>query len=439
MKYIKNTKKVFKVTPILLSVSFWLLVASISLLLWGGNDLQAQEGQQAGQQARKTGWFIGVSPYFLGAEIKTTTEHTTLTEITTELTRTLDPTNAVLTASTTDRVERLYYVDSDPTFDYNDSQDATAISAVLNVCEDGVYDTDATGAFYAFSVDATSNELDKPYPAAILPQIVTDTILISTCYDHFQRLATSFIASLKGSSVDSSLSLLTTSENTPLTGNGLQLGYNFEKFRVSLNSHLWSGQENKQENKQASKLNSQLLLLDYFLPYGLYVGGGFGMAKLDTDIGSASKTAPALHFGYQLNFTNSFSLEAGLLWFGASFLLEKSAAAPEATISESVPIQAAPGPIVSYALVGGSTKEKAGDPIIFFGDNRIRMRTGESPRSHLTAEDRRILVKGTVTANYSNEIERSKPVETPLETKITKTTHEVEAPTSLFVRFVYIF
>ena len=169
MKYIKNTKKVFKVTPILLSVSFWLLVASVSLLLWGGNDLQAQEGQQAGQQARKTGWFIGVSPYFLGAEIKTTTEHTTLTEITTELTRTLDPTNAVLTASTTDRVERLYSVDSDNTYDYNDSQDATAISAVLNVCEDGVYDTDTTGAFYAFSVDATSNELNKPYPAATLP------------------------------------------------------------------------------------------------------------------------------------------------------------------------------------------------------------------------------------------------------------------------------
>ena len=181
--------------------------------------------------------------------------------------------------------------------------------------------------------------LINAYPAATLPIAdVKGTIPISTCYDHFQRLATSFIASLKGSSVDSSLSLLTTSENTPLTGNGLQLGYNFEKFRVSLNSHLWSGQENKQESKQASKLNSQLLLLDYFLPYGLYVGGGFGMAKLDTDIGSASKTAPALHFGYQLNFTNSFSLEAGLLWFGkigcstrAIFqLLEKSAAPPEA-------------------------------------------------------------------------------------------------------------
>ena len=248
MKYIKNTKKVFKVTPILLSVSLWLLVASISLLLWGGNDLQAQEGQQAGQQARKTGWFIGVSPYFLGAEIKTTTEHTTLTEVATELTRTFVSTNDVLTASTTDQVE-VFVGETDNTYDYSDSQDATAISAVFNVCEDGVYDvydTDATGAFYAFSFDATSNKV----PAAT--RHPSGTNLISTCYDHFQGLATSFIASLTGSSVVSSSSLLTTSENTPLTGNGLQLGYNFEKFRVSLNSHLWSAQENKQASKQAS-------------------------------------------------------------------------------------------------------------------------------------------------------------------------------------------
>ena len=49
--------------------------------------------QESGQ-ARKQGWFVGVSPYFLGAEIKTTTEHTTLTERYTEVTRTLEPTIA---------------------------------------------------------------------------------------------------------------------------------------------------------------------------------------------------------------------------------------------------------------------------------------------------------------------------------------------------------
>ena len=90
-------------------------------------------------------------------------------------------------------------------------------------------------------------------------------------------------------------------------------------------------------------------MLDYFLPYGLYAGGGFGTAKLDTSIGSASKTAPAIHFGYQHNFTNNFSLEAGLLWFGASFSLEK---APEATISNTA--ATIPDPIVSSpVLVGG--------------------------------------------------------------------------------------
>ena len=39
-------------------------------------DLVAQESGQA----RKQGWFVGVSPYFLGAEIRTTTENTTLTD-----------------------------------------------------------------------------------------------------------------------------------------------------------------------------------------------------------------------------------------------------------------------------------------------------------------------------------------------------------------------
>ena len=47
--------------------------------------------QESGQ-ARKQGWFVGVSPYFLGAEIKTTTEKPLLQKDT-ELTRTLDATN----------------------------------------------------------------------------------------------------------------------------------------------------------------------------------------------------------------------------------------------------------------------------------------------------------------------------------------------------------
>ena len=366
--------------------------------------------QESGQ-TRKQGWFVGVSPYFLGAEIKTTTEHTTLTERYTTVTRTLDATNiGELTVSTTDQAEGAN--NSGVPF-YSSDYGNRAISAVEDICKDGNYDG-TTGDYYHRTFDVISNTMPT-----------TTTGATDACFNHFQGLAASFSQLLTGVIVDStSLSFSTTSENTPLTGNGLQLGYNFKKFRVSLNSHLWSAGE--------SKLDSQLLLLDYFLPYGLYAGGGFGTAKLDTSIGSASKTAPALHFGYQHNFTNNFSLEAGLLWFGASFSLEKSAAAPEATISDiAIPD---PDPIVSSALVGGSLFYSS--PILnnvsFVGFFYLDM-----DGSIFSAGDRRILVTGTITPTYGAEQSESKTNETP--PKITKTTHELEAPTSIFIRFVWKF
>ena len=366
--------------------------------------------QESGQ-ARKQGWFVGVSPYFLGAEIKTTTEHTTLTERYTTVTRTLDATNiGELTVSTTDQAEGAN--NSGVPF-YSSDYGNRAISAVEDICKDGNYDG-TTGDYYHRTFDVISNTMPT-----------TTTGATDACFNHFQGLAASFSQLLTGVIVDStSLSFSTTSENTPLTGNGLQFGYNFEKFRVSLNSHLWSAGENK--------LDSQLLLLDYFLPYGLYAGGGFGTAKLDTSIGSASKTAPALHFGYQHNFTNNFSLEVGLLWFGASFSLEKSAAAPEATISDiAIPD---PDPIVSSALVGGSLFYSS--PILnnvsFVGFLYLDM-----DGSIFSAGDRRILVTGTITPTYGAEQSESKTNETP--PKLTKTTHELEAPTSLFIRFVWKF
>ena len=290
-----------------------------------------------------------------------------------------------------------------------------AISAVEDICKDGNYDG-TTGDYYPRTFDVISNTMPT-----------TTTGATDACYNHFQELAASFSQSLTGVTEDStsSLSFSTTSENTPLNGNGLQLGYNFEKFRVSLNSHLWSAGE--------SKLDSQLLLLDYFLPYGLYAGGGFGTAKLDTSIGSASKTAPALHFGYQHNFTNNFSLEAGLLWFGASFSLEKSAAAPEATISDiAIPD---PDPIVSSpVLVGGYVNYS---PSILTDIIYIGFLYNDNPlHTIFSVGDRRILVTGTVTPTYS-ETSESKTNETP--PKLTKTTHEVEAPTSIFIRFVWKF
>ena len=78
-----------------------------------------------------------MSPYFLGAEIKTTTEHTTLTERYTTGTRTLDATDVTFTASTVNQAEG---VSSDGgSLVYSDDYDATARNAVRDICEDGTY------------------------------------------------------------------------------------------------------------------------------------------------------------------------------------------------------------------------------------------------------------------------------------------------------------
>ena len=363
--------------------------------------------KKSGQQARKQGWFVGVSPYFLGAKIKTTIEHTTLTERYTEGTRSRGAIREVFSGELADASAELQELDG--TVSSSDAINIAAIDAALDVCGADYYR--GVGVYGGKDFDATTNT----------ESTATENTDASACFDHFIGLKASFSASLTGIIVDStSLSFSTTSEDTPLTGNGLQFGYNFKKFRVSLNSHLWSAGENK--------LDSQLLLLDYFLPYGLYAGGGFGTAKLDTSIGSASKTAPALHFGYQHNFTNNFSLEAGLLWFGASFSLEKSAAAPEATISNTAII---PDPIISSALVGGIVTNGSIGTYSFL-DNRDGASAPTGSYSHI---DNRILVTRTSMPIYGEA--ESKTYKTP--PKLTKTTVEVEAPTSLFIRFVWKF
>ena len=139
---------------------------------------------------------------------------------------------------------------------------------------------------------------------------------------------------------------------------------------------------------------------------------------------------PAIAVGYLHNFTNNFSLEAGLLWFGASFSLEKSAAAPEATISDIAILD--PDPIDSSALVGGIiTITVVG--IYSFQDNR----DGNALTMDYSNVDNRILVTRTLTATYGAIVESpGDPIETTTPTKIT---HELEAPTSIFIRFVWKF
>ncbi len=411
---IRQTKEIMKSNKITLAI-----LASLSclLLLFAGvNNLQAQE-------ARQQGWSIGVSPFYLGAKIKTTTENTTLTEVVTTRTRTVTAdiefsgnttsTFASVDATTGAEGITLAVHTLRTTRSYSSNYDATAIKAVLDICDDGSYnDEDRMGTYFTSVVqfDATSN--------AVPPATDTDD---AACYDYFQGIAASF-SDLTGTVVDSALSRSVSSENTSLAGNGLQLGYDFEKFRVSLSLHQWSAGDNK--------LDSQIVLVDWHLPYGLYAGAGLAQAKLETNGGSDSKIAPAVHFGYKRNFSKNFSIEAGLLWVGAKLSVKQTNAAPVPTRT-SVALPQEPSPITSSVLVGGGIDRPTSTLIsLIFADRR-----GIPQNQIPTAADRRIRVDGTVTPTYDLE----EVSETYPETVPTKTTIEVEAPASLFIRFVYLF
>ena len=94
----------------------------------------------------------------------------------------------------------------------------------------------------------------------------------------------------------------------------IQFGYNLEKYRVSLTSF---------SNKAgANRLTNNVLLADWFLAPGFYAGLGITSAKLETEIGSASQTAPAFNLGYARKIGN-LQLEAGYLVLNSSFSIQK--------------------------------------------------------------------------------------------------------------------
>ncbi len=398
-------QKIMKLNKITLAI-----LSLLSCLLFsfyaGTGSLKAQERQQ--------GWSIGVSPFYLGAKIKTTTENATLTEIVTD-TRTLDSTSITFATSIPNNVS----LDATPgaeviitrgVLKHSSNYDATAIAAVVDICEDGIYDGKTDVRSYGnHQFDATSNSMPPAKNGKIY-----------SCFNHFQRLAASFSEFLTGTVVGSALSHSVSNKNTSLSGNGLQLGYDFEKFRLSLSLHQWSAGDDK--------LNSQIVLLDYFLLYGLYAGAGLAQTKLETSLGSDSKIAPVVHFGYKRNFSKNFSIEAGLLWVGTKLSIKQTNAAPVPTRTSVAP--AVPSPMSSSVLVGGIIfKPISNIASLGFLDDR-----NNNQHTTFSDEDRRVLVTGKVTATYSGGLS-----ETSITTVPTKTTIEVETPASLFIRFVYRF
>ena len=176
-------------------------------------------------------------------------------------------------------------------------------------------------------------------------------------------------------------------------GTGIAFGYNLEKWGLSFSHYNLGAGDNK--------LQSQVLLADYFLPYGFSVGVGFASMKLDTSIGTISKTAPAIHLGlFSSSIWENLRLEAGYLLLNSELVVQqKQQSNPQTTAINQE----------DYAVIG------------FFDES-----AGSTAFKSNSIGDRRFMVSQTQTGSRTVGTEVS-------------TTIRVPAPAAVYLRFIYRF
>ena len=292
-------------------ISFKKVISAILLfslllffLLAGANSLQAQE--------RKTGWFVGLSPYAMDLNLKKTTRQTT---------------NFSSTGT-------IVYDATVPNFAFNNTHTerfsatggdnlAVAIAArndAIQLCREGAVpavtsDDMRNGLSVGRDIISLDSYDETTDLTDGLSQLLTNTpattIGTSTSdqADAALRCKAFFEADLSTSASD-----VESSKTQSLQGTGIEFGYDFEKYSLSFNQLQWSGGDDK--------LQAQMLLFRYFLPYALSVGGGFASAKLDTEFGSDSGTAPVFHFGYDYPITKNFQISLSYAWYGVNLAVQ---------------------------------------------------------------------------------------------------------------------
>ncbi len=371
---------------VLKSVVLPLIFTAAFLFFYAGvGSLKAQEGKQA----RQLGWFVGVSPFVSGFEITTETsnirETTTKEEVSAdiEITAVSNSYAGAIFDVSLDNVSvyRIRVLNGEP-INQNDSRntgpndrDATqrteAITAAIDGCKDDI-------SFSIFSVDATRGTY------------TTISRNPGVCKKEFDKLDFGRIGDVRAISprdVDDAptISSPNFSRTDSLGGYGILFGYNLEKWGVSLQYYALTEGNNR--------LNSVIAVANYFLPYGFSVGAGLANLALDTDLGSTSKTAPAVQFGYAYSITKNLSVQAGALWSGSSLSVEKNVVVSTTTPTyEIVSDEAANTDTKKNSLVVGISNPDNfinGDNV---GDNRI-----EVTRTQTITETRRGNVRSTTT------------------------------------------
>ena len=333
-------------------------------------------------QARKTGWFVGLSPYAMDLNLEKTTRQTTrqTTRRTTEVSRIVE---AIIYDATVpnfasdDNHTNKFYTSTGVPIEVSLLIAIAAGENAIQLCREGAVPVITTGdvgsgghiltpdtiTLHTYNettediTDGLSQLLANTPPATINTGSTSDQAAAALrCKDFFEAdLPTNSTTSILHTTSPTSTSDVESSKTQSLQGTGIEFGYDFEKYSLSFNQLQWSGGDDK--------LQAQMLLFRYFLPYALSVGGGFASAKLDTEFGSDSGTAPVFHFGYDYPITKNFQISLSYAWLGVNLAVQDTQSVtttpttpPVITNTKTTPSSIQKRAIIGLLRNGGDTK-----------------------------------------------------------------------------------
>ncbi len=275
-----------------------IFIAAFFFFMQGVGSLRAQEAPEIASQK---GWFVGVNPLIFGAnkiETKTTVVSTgggkvTVSDLTADLftprqsdtlTDQIEEIAVNICKGTETRLEIFYLA-----ADHSDATDFT---------------NSAGGVFEAFRFRLHGAEI--PYTRSLNESIISP-IADDECKKAFDGLLLEDQASTAGSSE--------TSTGKALAGNGLQVGYRDGDYRYSFSNFSWAA--------GADKLDSQVLLLEYFIAKGFSAGIGVANVKLDSSAGLHSQRANVFSLSYSYRILKNLFVEASYMLIQADISLQK--------------------------------------------------------------------------------------------------------------------
>ena len=226
--------------------------------------------QESGQ-ARKQGWFVGVSPFsFVGTEIKTSRTTTTEVDVAVGSAASFEYEATIDSLQNNTR--------GNPNGVITDAEaEQSLIRGAIALCRRGAATTDRIVDTVSLASNLLNTNSTADYYIGYYGGYRTDNEITTKICDLPDTAAPPTVS-------DGTPDSLSSESAISLQGAlAIQFGYNLEKYRVSLTSFS--------SKAGANRLTNNLLLADWFLTPGFYAGLGITSAKLETEIGSASQTA----------------------------------------------------------------------------------------------------------------------------------------------------